>query len=48
MTTERKHLTAIEGEKLLAAAKGTRNAARELVASGARTRAAPAGPSFGD
>ena len=33
---ERKHLTGLEGEKLLAAATGTPHAARELFASGAR------------
>ena len=45
---EQKHLTGLEGEKLLAAATNTRHAARELVASDAPPRAAPAGPSAED
>ena len=48
MNDDRKHLTGREVEKLLAATKGTRHAARKLFAFGARTRAASAGPSSMD
>jgi hypothetical protein len=36
---ERRHVTGLEVEKLLAATKGTRHAARERFAFGARTHA---------